>query len=289
MILITGITGLTGKFLYKKIKNQAHHGEIRYLVRKTSDISWMDKNENIVYGDVQNIEDVISALDGVKIVIHLAHITYSNIISQACIRCNVNRVFYINTTGMYSKYKRYAQSYIELENKIKTSGIMYTIIRPTMIYGNEQDKNIRKLISIIAKTSVFPVIGNGKGLMHPIYAGDLADVIISALINEKLTRLKEYNVAGKYALCYLDLLQEIANALNKQVHFIHIPYRLALFVGRLGDFFPNGLIDYEKVQRIEEDKNFDYSLATEELDFSPMSFKDGIQLEVQALKRSKII
>lgn len=223
MILVTGIAGLTGQFLYQEIQGERKLDQIiKYFVRPTSDISFMldeDKKNNVIYGDGNNLKDVTDALLNINLVIHLATIHLSEVITQACLLKGVKRVIFINTTGMYSQYKSYALLYTELERKIKESGLIYTIIRPTMIYGNHQDVNIHKLIKMISKLSVFPVIGKGDGLMHPIYAQDLAKCISSVMDNEEKTRMQEYNVAGKASLTYLSLLKEIAKALGKERYF----------------------------------------------------------------------
>jgi uncharacterized protein YbjT (DUF2867 family) len=288
MYLITGITGLTGRFVYEEIKKQLTNNKFRYLVRRTSDISFL-KGEDIAFGDVSKQEDIENALDGINGVVHIAHIHHSNMITKACMNNGVDRVFYVNTTGMFSKHKKYAKDYIELEEKIKASNIIYTIIRPSMIYGNHRDVNIHKLIKIMDKVPAFPVIGKGEGLMQPIYAHDLAKAIVAAVVNEEQTKLKEYNIAGKEPITYKQLLKEIQKALGKKKPFIHFPYQLALLIGRVGDIIPNGLIDYEKVKRLQEDKVFDNQIAIDELGVIPRSFSEGVKLEVQALRDAKVI
>lgn len=288
MLLITGITGLTGRFLFQEIKEKLPDQKIRYLVRSTSNHKWL-QSEDIFFGDVTNQQDIEHALDGVTSVVHLAHIHHSENITRACMNQNVKRVFFINTTGMFSQHKKYAKDYISLEERIKESKLIYTIIRPTMIYGNQQDVNIHKLIKLMDKYPVFPVIGDGKGLMQPIYAEDLAKVIIQACLNEELTRYKEYNVAGKAPLAYKQILSEISIVLNKKVYFFHIPFTFALLAGIIGDIIPNGIIDYEKVKRLREDKHFDYSLASKELGFNPRAFSEGVKLEVEALRENGMI
>jgi nucleoside-diphosphate-sugar epimerase len=292
LILITGITGLTGRFLYEEIKHRMPNLEVKYLVRNNSNISFMSKEDidnRIVFANIENINELEQAFESVEMIIHLAYITNSEYVTEACLRKGVKRVFFVNTTGMYSKYKAYAKMYIELEKKMKSSGLIYTIIRPTMIYGNQQDVNIHKLVKLINKCKLFPVIGKGSGLMHPIYASDLAKVILTAFERETVTRYKEYNVAGKYPITYFNLLNEISIAMQKKVFFIHIPYCFALVVGKLADYIPNGIIDYEKVKRLLEDKNFDYSLAAQELDFNPITFGEGIRLEVESLRKAGMI
>ncbi len=69
-----------------------------------------------------------------------------------------------------------------------------------MIYGNEQDGNIHMLVKIMNRFPVYPILGKGEGLMHPIYAGDLAKALVSAVLKEEITRNQEYDVAGKTAV-----------------------------------------------------------------------------------------
>ncbi len=94
---------------------------------------------------------------------------------------------------MSSYFKSSTHIDIKNEKSLKDSGLIYTIIRPSMIYGNHQDGNIRLLVKLLNKFKVFPIIGKGNGLMHPIYARDLAKVLFSAMEKEDITRYKEYH------------------------------------------------------------------------------------------------
>lgn len=289
MLLVTGITGLTGRFLFREIENDGKIRGLRCLVRKSGDLSWMSGSRpDICYGDSNDVDDLARCMKDVEGVIHLVNIRCSPQIIEACKRSGVRRVVFVNTTGMYSRYQAYADLYRRLEEGIISSGLDYTIVRPTMIYGNQQDKNIHKLVKLLNRLPIFPVAGNGSSLMQPIYAGDLARVIYRAYKSSGAIG-KEYNVAGKESLSYLELLREITAALGKRRVFINIPYSLALLVGKLGDVIPNGLVNLERIQRLSEDKAFDYTKAQNDLGFDPLSFHEGIRLEVQSLKGAHVI
>jgi len=289
MLLVTGITGLTGRFLYEEIQQYYKDKEIKYLVRETSDTSWMNKNENIAYGDLSSPESINTAFNDVTEVLHLAPRNQLKNILDECKKHRIKRLYYINSTGIYSKFKK--SSHVDLQNEetLKNTDLVYTIIRPTMIYGNHQDGNIHLLVKIMSKTAIYPIIGKGEGLMQPIYAGDLAKVIVSALNQEELTRFKEYNVAGKESIAYQDLLKSIASAMQKKVFFIKIPYSLALFIGKIGDKIPNKIINYEKVLRLREDKDFNYGDAAKDLNFRPKTFEEGIKNEIIEMREQGII
>jgi len=289
LLLVTGITGLTGRFLLSCLREAGYTGRIRCFVRKHSDVSWIrDGGVELCTGDVGDVESLKEALTGVSGVIHLVNIRFSPQVIQACHATGVSRVVIVTTTGIYSKYRECSEEYKRLENLIMESRLDYTIIRPTMIYGNQRDKNIHKLVKIVDKYPIIPIIGVGEGLMQPIYARDLAAVIAQAYLRP-VSVGKAYNVAGKRPISYADILKLIANTLGKKRVFVRVPYAAALLAGYLGEKIPNGLIDLEKVKRLQEDKVFDYTEAVQDLGFDPISFEEGIKLEVAALREVGLI
>jgi len=286
LILVTGITGLTGRFLWQLFLNDNRIHELRCLVRGESNLGWMGEHRPaLCFGDVGSHQDLVRAMQGVDSVIHLVNIRYSPQIITACQQVGVKRVVFVNTTGIFSQHQEYSCLYKQLERGIEASTLDYTIVRPTMIYGNGQDKNIHKLIKLLKVLRIFPIIGDGKSLMQPIYAGDLAKVIKLGL--DKPTAIRQaYNVAGKEALSYRELLENISDAMGRTTRFIHVPFFLALILGRIGDYLPLGFIKTEPIRRLREDKAFDYSKAKNELGFNPLSFEEGVKLEVAALNEA---
>lgn len=286
MLLITGVTGLTGHFLIDALREAGYRGNIRCLIREHSDISWVtDNNVKFVKGDVTDVQSLIRAFAGVEGVIHLVNIRSAPEIIEACKATGINRVVIVTTTGIFSKYQQYSEEYNTLETMILSCGLDYTIIRPTMIYGNHQDKNIHKLVKIVNKYSIVPTIGKGYGLMQPIYAKDLAGVIAAAYINPVSIK-KAYNVAGKEPIRLIEIMKLIAMELGKRRFFISIPYPVALAAGYIGEWINNELINIERIQRLGEDKVFSFDEASNDLGFAPIDFKQGISLEVNALRQA---
>ena len=241
MLLITGITGLTGRFLITALREAGYSGNIRCLIREHSDISWItDENIEFVKGDVTDVKSLITACQGVEGVIHLVNIRSSPEVIEACKVNNIKRVIIVSTTGIFSKYQQYSNEYKRLENIIINCGLDYTIIRPTMIYGNHQDKNIHKLVKIINRNKIIPVVGKGYGLMQPIYAKDLATVIAQAYTND-ISIGKAYNVAGRTAIRFCDIMAMIAKIWSKP-HFHKRTLSMALLGGYLGQIMEVALL-----------------------------------------------
>lgn len=241
-----------------------------------------------VSGDVRDVPTVAASLAGAEVLVHLVGIREAPGIMEACRRAGHRRVVFINTTGIYSRYREVAAEYVRIEETILGSDLEYTIIRPTMIYGNHRDKNIHRLVKIVNRLPVIPIVGGGRGLMQPIYARDLAAVTARAALSPHVAR-RAYNVAGKEPLSYREVLQEIAAALGKKRYLVNVPYGLALAAGQVGELFPCSLLTVERVQRLLEDKVFDYTEAARDLGFAPISFQEGIRLEVAALREAGVI
>ncbi|HQX18073.1 MAG TPA: NAD-dependent epimerase/dehydratase family protein, partial [Anaerolineales bacterium] len=169
---------------------------------------------------------------------------------------------------------------VAAELAIETSGLQYTTLRPTMIYGNPRDRNMWRLIRFIRYSPIVPVFGDGKSLQQPIYVDDVAKAVVNCLSNEN-TIGKSYNIAGKHPLTYNEVIDTIARQMNKSVWKIHVPSKpvvalLSLFE-RLRIPFP---IKAEQVLRLNENKDFSYTEAQRDFGFSPLAFEEGIGMEL---------
>ena len=155
MLLITGITGHTGRcFLQELIKNK-YADPIRCIVRKTSDTSLIDNSgltiEKIV-GDICDEAFLAECMKDVDTIVHIVNIRYTLSIMKVAIKNNVGRAICVHTTGIYSKFKSASNEYKiineKLDEMIKNADIKVTILQPTMIYGDLCDHNMYFILSL---------------------------------------------------------------------------------------------------------------------------------------------
>ena len=122
--------------------------------------------------------------------------------------------------------------------------------------------------------------------MQPI-AKDLGEAVFSVLDNKEKTINKNYNIAGKSPISYKELLKTVAKNLNRKIIFIHIPYKISYISAHIYNFISKkAVISVEQVMRMNEDKAFDYTKATNDFNFAPVCFKEGIAKEVEEFKAS---
>ncbi len=296
MLLVTGITGHTGRYFLQELIDHKYEGPIRCIVRETSDTSMLDNNGlNIekVHGDLNNKEFVRKVMNGVDNIMHIYNIHHSPLIVEVAIENNVKRAILVHTTGIYSNFKYASQGYKDVEKKVleltskSNCPTKVTILRPTMIYGDLCDSNMSKFIRMIDRLRIMPVINGGKSLIQPVNARDLGKAFYTVLISPEKTVGKAYDLSGEKPLQMIEVFKMISDNLNKKTTFVSVPLGFGVLLAPIAKLLTLGKIDYvERVQRMGEDRSYPHAEAKKDFKYNPMSFEEGIQIEVnQYLKK----
>ena len=286
-ILVTGATCPTGDLVVRELI-QRPEVKVRCLVRNTSRADLLvDAGVLLYMGDLTTGQGLTDAMNGVDTVIHIAGVRFVRPILQGMRDCRVHRGVFVNTTGVFSKFKSASELYQTLEAEMQTSltamGADYVAIRPTMIYGDARDRNICRLFEHFSHHRLFPMFGDGSALIQPVYFHDVASAILSAY--EALgTHNGFYNVSGESAVTYRQLLTEIARLCGRQPIFVQLPLRLtAGAIDVVRRVYPRFPLKGEQVWRTTESRAFDHKDAWNDLGFRPLSIEEGLRLEAEAL------
>ena len=280
-VFVTGATGFTGSRVVHLLLKNGY--EVRCLYRASSDRSQLpDSSIEWVQGDLSDTDSLSTALQGTDALVNIASLGFGHAdsIISAAQNAGIKRAIFISTTAIFTQLNAKSKAVrVAAELAIETSGLKYTILRPTMIYGSPRDRNMWRLIRFMRYSPIVPVFGDGKYLQQPIYVDDVAQAVVSCLSNDE-TIGKSYNIAGKNPLTYTEVIYTIAKAMDKRMLKVHIPsmpvVALLFLVERLRIPFP---IKSEQVLRLNENKDFSYAEAQMDFGFSPLSFEEGISLE----------
>lgn len=290
MLLVTGITGHSGRYFMEELIKNKYEGNIRAIVRETSNTSLIDNsglNIEKVVGDLGDQELMDKAMVGIDTVVHIGSIFYSIILIKAAVKNNVKRAILVHTTGIYSKYKSASKEYKSTEKIIdriiedsnSSIGIIY--LRPTMIYGYTNDRNIIVFIKMVDRLRLFPVINHGKNLLQPVNGKDLGKAYYQILIQKDIMN-GDYILSGEKPIAMVDMLKLISDNLNKKTTFISVPLGLGVFMASCLKTLTLGKVDYiERVQRMGEDRSFSNEAARKDFGYLPMPFAEGLEIEIE--------
>ena len=283
-LLVTGGTGLLGGALLTLLLAQRH--AVRCIVRESSaGIRRLDPlRVELVRGDACSSEDLYRSLSGVEAMVHVAGIEYAPQVVEAARRAGVGRLVMVGSTSVHSTYESRSGPKLRMERLLRESGLGYTLVRPTMIYGSELDKNMHRLLRFLDRSPVFPIFGSGENLWQPVYHEDCARGIYEALVRPAAVG-QSYDLPGAEPMTYLELVKTAAGALGKKPRIVRLPLepvRRALAAAeRLRLPLP---IRSEQMLRLREDKAYPYDKAEKDLGYAPRPFLEGIALEVVRLR-----
>jgi len=285
-VFVTGGTGFTGSQVVPILLKNGY--EVRCLYRPQSDRSVLPQPEiEWALGDVSDPQALSTSMQGTDALVNIASLGFGHAdsILRAAKNAGIQRAIFVSTTAIFTKLNaKSKQVRVLAENAIETSGLQYTILRPTMIYGSPRDRNMWRLVRFMRYSPIIPIFGDGNYLQQPIYVGDVAQAIVNCLCNDQ-TIGKSYNIAGKVPLTYNQVIDTIAGQMNKRVWKLHIPsgqvVSLLKFFERIRIPFP---IKAEQVLRLNENKDFSYAEAEMDFGFNPLSFEEGIKSELKSIK-----
>ncbi|MBU6186225.1 MAG: NAD-dependent epimerase/dehydratase family protein [Synechococcales bacterium] len=289
-ILLTGATGFTGRFVCLELLKR--NVEFTCLVRPESNTFWLDKQSiPYVYGNLEDIVSIELAFSGFSTLINVASLGfgYTGNIIRACHTQNIQRAVFVSTTAIFTQLNASSKSIrIAAELTIRDSGINYTILRPTMIYGTPADRNMVKLIRFLSWSPIIPIFGRGCSKQQPVHVADIAWAICEVL-NHSTTIGNEYNLSGGQILTYNQVIEVVASYLGRNPFKLYIPHKpIVQFLNLLHSLRIPTPIKGEQVLRLNENKTFDYSHATVDFGYTPRSFSVGIASEIELFLKADI-
>jgi nucleoside-diphosphate-sugar epimerase len=244
---------------------------------------------DLAYGDARDVGSLERALRGRDSFVHIAGVQYTPQVLEAMRAVRVERLVVVSSTSAHSRFDSRSAPRLTNEALLSESGLCWTVVRPSMIYGSELDHNMHKLLRFLDRSPVFPLFGDGENLWQPVYYEDLAYGLYAALTKPK-TEGQIYDLPGLRPLTYLDLVRTAASALGKKTHIVRLPAESVRRVLRVAEGLRLPLpVSSEQVLRMREDKAYPYNKAREELGYAPRTFKEGIALEVGRLREIGLV
>ena len=286
MIVVTGATGFTGPFVVRELLRRFPSTPVRCFVRTGSDRSRLSGLPiDYAEGDLNDAASVARALEGADTLVNVASLGFewTEPLFDAIRRSAVRRGIFVSTTAILTKLPVKSRAVRERgEELVRTSGLDWTIVRPTMIYGTADDRNIARLIRFVRRSPVIPVVAP-EALQQPVHVADVASAIVACLA-APATIGRTYNLSGLAPLTFESLVRETVQATGRNRTVVKVPFGFVLSLVRVYNaVVPSPRIRAEQVLRLREDKAFDHADARADFGFSPRSFADGVREEVREM------
>ena len=286
-LLVVGGSGFLGGYVLREAARGGH--QALALARSSAAARTVAGNgARPLAGDLDHAGhlDEVFAAAGCEALVCLASLGHGHgpDIVAAAEEAGIPRAVFISTTAVTTTlHPPTRQVRLAAEQQIRGSGLDWTILRPTMIYGAAGDRNLSRLLPLLSRTAVLPVPGTGRCLHQPVHVADVAAVVLSAL--QRPTAVGSlYNVAGPEPLPFAELLRTCARAVGSRTRLVPIPLPPLVALARGYELVSrHPRIRPEQLRRLAEDKAFPIDAAIRDLGYAPRPFADGIGDEARLM------
>ncbi len=235
-VLIVGGSGYVGSHMAQHLLEQGH--QVTVASRRGEGPL---KGVRYVMADAAKNEGLLEAAQGLEALIYLvgiirergdqtfrqAHVAGVRHSLAAAKSTGITRFVHMSALGTArGTGSRYFESKAEGEELVQASGLNWTILRPSLIFGpgDEFFGGVLKGL-VTAPIPFIPLIGDGHFVFRPIWVGDVAAAFEQAL-SRPATFHRSYNLVGPREYTFRELLLLVRDTLGSRKPLLPIPLAL---------------------------------------------------------------
>ncbi len=285
---VFGGSGFIGRYV---VANLAGKGWlVRAAVRRPDEALFL-KTAGVVgqvtpvAANVRDRASVARAIEGADAVINLVGILHESgrqrfqavhaegarHIAEEAARAGVAHLVHISAIGANAKSESiYARTKAEGEAAVRQAFPNATILRPSIVFGPEDDffNRFAKLSRI---APALPLIGGGKTLFQPVYVGDVAAAVVKA-IETPAAAGQTYELGGPTIYRFADLMRLLLHETGRSRLLVPLPFPIASLMGAVLQCLPSPQLTLDQVRLLKRDNVVSQGVAGfKDLDITPTS------------------
>ena len=253
-----------------------------------------------VPADVADVRSLEGAIDGVDVVVHTVAIiretedgtfAKTNVLGTenvvAAMRgAGVRRLVAMGVLGANDDERLpYSRSRWQAEMAVATSGLDYTIVKPSLVLGHG-DTFSRRLVRALDFSKPLVALPNGgRTRFQPLWIGDLVRALATCLEEHK-TIGASYEIGGPEPVSLAELQRRFARALGKRRVFLPVPSSLlvpgAVVMGRV---FRDPPVTPTELRELDHDNVTDEDAVERAFGFAPLALEDYLDEYVLAMTK----
>ncbi|HUC83605.1 MAG TPA: NAD(P)H-binding protein [Candidatus Acidoferrales bacterium] len=262
MQAVTGAFGYSGRYIAARLLAEGH--QVITLTNSTPATNPFGDRVRAFPLTFEEPDKLAQSLAGVEVLYNTYWVRFNHkwfshaqavrntmVLFEAARRAGVRRVVHVSITNpREDSALEYFAGKARLERALQESGLQYSILRPTVLFGRE-DILINNIAWALRRFPLFAVFGDGKYRLQPLYVEDLAAL---AVAEGQRTESRVVNAIGPETFTYQELVVAVGEAIGRKRRIMHVSPGLGHVASRIiGWFVDDVFITREEIKGLMDE------------------------------------
>jgi len=255
MILVSGGTGFVGSAIVEELRKRGE--TVAVLGRDAAKVRAAFAGAiEARQADVRRPEQLESAFTAIDVVVDAVQfptspievprrgwtfeeVDYKGSVNQvaAAKQAGVRRYVYVSGVGAAPDGPRHWFRFKWMaEDNLRRSGLEWTVVRPTWVYG-PRERSLNRLLGMSKYLPFLPLFGDGRQAMQPLFIDDLARVVADACLSPACAD-QLFELGGPEVMTMNEVLRTALEVMGRRRPILHAPMFLGRAAGRLAQLLP---------------------------------------------------
>ena len=202
----------------------------------------------VAQANVRMLASITRALEGAEACVNLVGVLYESgrqkfqslhsmgaqNVAEAAAAAGVSRFVQVSAIGADpDSPSKYGRTKAMGEAAVRRLIPSATILRPSIVFGQD-DHFFNRFAAMAATAHAIPLIGGGETLFQPVFVGDVAAAVASALADPAAAG-GLYELGGPAVYSFKALMQLVLRETGRKTLLVPVPVPLAKVIGAVGD------------------------------------------------------
>ena len=269
IVTVFGGSGFVGRYVVQRLASDGW--TIRVAVRHPARASFLKPLGDIgqitpLCVPLQDAGAVAAALSGADAAVNLVGVLFeggrqrfqavhaegAGTIASAAAAAGVDSLVHVSALGAAAdSASAYARSKAAGEAEVREAFPEATILRPSVVFGPEDDF-FNRFAEMARFSPALPLVGGGGTRFQPVYVGDVARAVVTAL-NDPDCRGKAYELGGPRTYSFKEILELLLEVIGRRRMLISLPFSLARLQATFLELLPKPPLTRDQVALLRHD------------------------------------
>ncbi|HZX76409.1 complex I NDUFA9 subunit family protein [Lysobacter sp.] len=273
-VVVLGGTGFVGRHLVARLLQGGNRVTVLSRGLDPAKRPLRPQGASLIEGDVSDADFLAAVLDDADAVVNLVGILnekgdrgdgfeqvfvgITDALIQAMTRMGVRRLLQMSALNAGRGESHYLQSRGRAEQHVRSSGLDWTLFRPSVIAG-PGDGLFCRFDGLLRYAPVLP-IGRAEAKFQPVWVGDVVEAFARALDEPRSLR-ETYDLVGPDVMTLREIVRLSARARGRHRMVLGLPPALGKLQAGVGEWLPGKPISRDNWRSLQLDSvSFDDGL-----------------------------